>query len=1280
MENKLHTIKIKSTDGSSRAEFRRQFHLIWNKLDIERHRVKKEENKVRENLIASGLSVTNYTEPIPPKIDLNLLVEEGEYTAEEYKQFISQEMAIVTEERKEIIPFSEFESTKSEKKPTTTQKIKVLNTPMLIQIIGENKHLIKIEARLLDDLIALLVRGDIDAYDVVNNNHYRAITNFVKTNYKDYKPYKPLWDSLGNTVGDTYKTKLGVDVTKENLMKLIHMRYLVTPNFIEEVNAFWKNIIQKIKNKELSVNDVLLNPNYAELLHYIENFEQGIPKQKVNVEKYREALIHKVAQVYNEKKRVRDKTLLEKLKNHSISLLDIMKEHQEVFLILSALEIDIQQFNEYKVYPKLNLIYKEFALSKWYANLGVNNIYFKRATSKFIINKDGTYEGFLDEIIINALAINLEKKTTLWGSIMRYEAETMHVFEYLIKKAGKISSFREAVPYVKDHEITIKVFANLVVDNLEFSIHGFSSSESLEVKLDLRSECIKVSKNKDNGIYSYYIHFKDEKGGQKKYYIQTKDYLAFEMLVKKLGVNLKASFTESLADEYIKGIRKSGDQPSRLSKYYTSLPTSTYRTKQGLRDNKRLPFSQLKKDLETVLKQRFIVSSTLIEGVNEELAVLNILKAMPPKDMYKYLYENTKILYKIVKSLDGVAYENFVKYLSATIAGFNNTNSNRAIYFSNNSRSERDIHVNVTDWEGEQKINFENYSQNTTFYIPHGKTKALNLNGVSYHPLELVSFKTIINNKEVEALKVPAFYLHNKINKQGYWDWFEIALDVVSVASLYGSARFIISSAIKHAGKKVTRKELIKRGLAYALIAKDVSSFGIRNEDFSGWMIDSGYKNLLTTWKILDTTGDLIYLGSSLKSLKKINLKKVKEGVQQGFDKNIVESYTKFKQYIYEVDEVIQKLVQEGKEVSAKLRQHIFDLEKDLNIFLDNVIVANGPEYQLAFAMLDNSAKTGKRLNFEAAFDAVGNARNTRKAERVAEELAKKAAIKKKYGIEHLTIQQSKYFEAIEELNITNKELLEKVIQHGKNTSGVTISPKKVADNIKKGWKYDIEAKRWKSPYDSKNSDRADRLIETLKKAKYSKEVIEIARDIKKYYTKANKQFKALVKNDVKVDPYIKLLKSITNSQAKKLYQPLLESIEALKKQKNILDKDIIKVLEDFRRHHIFPVDVFADNPTFQKLLDWGAKNGRPFKFNDLGENLILIHKSQHTGGHLKYTERIFEEITEKLLRYTRDIPDKVKMEARFEMGYNELQKMLKNEIKNINKKVIREGENLNNI
>ncbi|WP_431165788.1 hypothetical protein [Tenacibaculum halocynthiae] len=1286
MENKLHTIKIKSTDGSSRAEFRRQFHLIWNKLDIERHRVKKEENKVRENLIASGLSVTNYTEPIPPKIDLNLLVEEGEYTAEEYKQFISQEMAIVTEERKEIIPFSEFESTKPEKKPTTTQKIKVLNTPMLIQIIEENKHLIKIEVRLLDDLKALLATGSLDTYGVITNKKYSALINFINTNYKGYKAHRFLRESSGSGKEENiYITKSGVDVTKENLIKLIKKRYLITPSDVKEVNVFWENIIQKINNKELSVNDVLLNPNYAELLHYIENFEQGIPKQKVNVEKYREALIHKVAQVYNEKKRVRDKTLLEKLKNHSISLLDIMKENQEVFLILSALEIDIQQFNEYKLYPKLNLIYKEFALSKWYAKLGVNNIYFKGATSEIIINKDGTYSYLLDDITINALVINLEKKTTYWGSIRHYEAETKHVFEYLIKKAGKISSFRGAVPYVKDHKIKAKGFASLVIDNFKFSIHGFSSPEDFDIKLDLRPEYIKASVKLHHGTYSYYLHFKDEKGDQKRCYLQTKDYLAFEMLVKKLGVNLKASFTEPLANVYIEGIRKSKNQPNKLSRYFASLPTSAYRTSANLRID-TFTKVELEGYLEKMLSKTFTWDAGL-SGANEEVALLSVLRAMKPEDMYTFLHKRTDLLYEIVDRVDGAEYERLLKYLGQYIPVFDaKSKVPRALYLSESSYIERKIHIESSDWKGENTISFDNHNQ-SSFIFKYGKKVALNEGSFTFHPLELVAIKTVINGKEVGTLKVPAFYLYKKLESQSNWDTFEFLLDLVSVASIYGSVRFLATSAIKHAGKKVVKKELLKRALAVANIAKETSSFAIRSEEITEWMLENKYENLLTTWKILDTTGDLIYLGSSLKSLKKINLKKVKEGVQQGFDKNIVESYTKFKQYIYEVDEVIQKLVQEGKEVPAKLRQHMFDLEKDLNIFLDNVIVANGPEYQLAFAMLDNSAKTGKKLNFEAAFDAVGNARNTRKAERVAKELAKKAAIKKKYDIEHLTAQQSKYFEAIEELNITNKELLEKVIQHGKNTSGVTITPKKVVDNIKKGLKYDKVTNKWKNP----NKIRKDRIKETIRilKERGYTHLVKLAEQTKKYakiHDEGLKKF-ILKATDEKFNEYLNIFRvdGKAGNAFMPYYKQLGEGLEALRKTgekiEKVSSKELKKVMKGYERHHQVMVSVMKDNPTFQKIMDWALKRNPPLDigFNDFKRNIIILHKEQH-GYHnittgvmrkkISNIDLIFDK-TEKSINKLEKMILNPKDEKAHLKAFNQLKNILKREEKSIIKEVI---------
>ncbi len=60
-----------------------------------------------------------------------------------------------------------------------------------------------------------------------------------------------------------------------------------------------------------------------------------------------------------------------------------------------------------------------------------------------------------------------------------------------------------------------------------------------------------------------------------------------------------------------------------------------------------------------------------------------------------------------------------------------------------------------------------------------------------------------------------------------------------------------------------------------------------------------------------------------------------------------------------------------------------------------------------------------------------------------AAKIAKEAALKKKFNIDHLTIKQQKYFEALDELEITDKKLLDQLIKHGKDTPNVTIKPKK---------------------------------------------------------------------------------------------------------------------------------------------------------------------------------------------------------------------------------------------
>lgn len=1344
MGKRLYTITVKNLDNNSRIEFRRQFHEIWNQIDIEYSQIIAREKEIKKQFEFSGVNNVKYIYSEPPKIDLKLVIEEGEYTQNEPKQFLIEEFTKVTNERSRTYNPSKINliSSSSSSKNQSTEEILILNNPNLIQIIGEYKHHIKIKVEYLDDLMVLLARGEVQAYDVIKKYKYRGLRDFIEQKYPSFKVFDFQWNSYGNERSNVYVTKGGDYVTRENFKRLIYERYLTKPNYVPQVNEFWKIVIQRINDNKISVNELLLNDNYSELRDYIENYGKKLPLVKVNIEKYRKALIDKVNAYYakdkdkdKDKARAREKKserlnsrierneeLLKKLRDFSIPLIDIIDKYNELFLYLDVLEVDIYQFNEEKLYPKLNLIYKSFEVSAWHRNLDSKNIYFSGSISKVLLNKDGTFTYVLDEVVITADIIQLDKKTTIWGGIRHYAVDTKDIFEFLIKmvtRRGKELvekekkdkektdkkyegySFRDAVPYVKDNRLSARGSSRMTCQNLIFFISGFSSKD-LDRKFEFKKEFIRPVAKEHLGTYSYYIYFTPYDGlDKKKYYIYTTDYLAFEMIVKKLGLNLGTNFLNKLSNVYVKGIKASSGDSHKLNRYYATLPTSVYRTNSGLRARK-ISQANLEADLKTLLSQWFTMDAGF-SGANEEVALLNILMAMEPRAMYNFLYKNTDILYKIVDRVDGKEYDRLIRYLGEIIAMYDSVNLSRSIYFSSNSRSERDIHVDVTDWDGGSTIYFNNYSQKTTFYISHGKREALNLEGKSFHPLELVSFKTVINNKETQSLTVPAFYLYKKIKSQSFWDWFEIALDVVSVASIYGSARFIIKTAIKEVGKKLTKKQLAKQALAFANIAKEVSSFAIRDEDLNQWMLDNGYEDLLKTWRFLDTTGDLIYLGSSLKSLKNINLKKIREGAQRGIDNHVVDNYYNLKLYLYKVEDLAKKLKQEGKELPKKIAKHTEELVETLNEFFRQVSKSKSESYQMTLAGFNESMNFGqletKLSNAINQFsviksEAINIARGNNPM-RLSNRIEKLAAIKETLKIDKFTIQQIRYFEALEDLNIADKELYRRLIQHGKDAPKLTITPEKVIDNIKKGKIYNPEVKRWRTT-DEFKIDRIQKTINNLKEKKY-KNLLKIAYETKNYKTAHDRGLKQFIINatDKEFNKYLDMFR--VDGKAGNAFMPdykhFGEGLEGLRKKvikiedvkkRRIKNDEIKKVMEGYERHHQIMVSLMKDNPTFQEIMEWALSKKPPLDigFNEFNQNIIILHKNQH-GYHNLRTKKMHEmvdEIDGVLKKSTKELSEKIEElgkliengnEEQYKRAFGLLKKILKEENELITKKVI---------
>jgi len=356
----------------------------------------------------------------------------------------------------------------------------------------------------------------------------------------------------------------------------------------------------------------------------------------------------------------------------------------------------------------------------------------------------------------------------------------------------------------------------------------------------------------------------------------TDDGLAMQALLDHLGYTIAQDYKTKIINEFLAVIGKKKDK-NIIDKFYTSLPPFLYLDDDGLQlegDQKILCDDDLVYDLKTLLS-----GNVNDRGSNEERGVVNIVKAIS----YDRLLTELKLdnlLFKIYDSIDGDEYKSFTSYLTRLIKFYKAEKTKAHVVFSNEYWMFRDIHVEPTaTWKG-GKITFKNYEENNKLLkdaigwlvspttgkddivldaltddpIPLGKQIPLD-------PLALVTLETNYPNAtESPKTDVLAFELYNKVNNQTNWDYFNIATDIIGVATIVGGT---YSIAAKGASMGV-------RAIAVgAGVAKEISSILIQNKKLNTWMAKE-HPEVYSVWSTLDTAGDLAYMLMSLPELVKV--------------------------------------------------------------------------------------------------------------------------------------------------------------------------------------------------------------------------------------------------------------------------------------------------------------------------------------------------------------------------------------------------------------------------
>ncbi|MEP0263338.1 hypothetical protein [Dokdonia sp.] len=1062
MENLQFTISLKNTEETSLIHLRNELTTIYCK-EYENHQNKNTHAPIEQIDIVVDIADTPYDDQaLAAKIHEQLFYVKQEIHAKGYNKQIQaqEEKAIVT----------------------------LINNPMLIEILMIHEDIIKKTYRgkdrkafaiFFNNVINNLINNEKSAYDILDTSEkkYKHIIKHVRATHPNYVIHKH--EKRGFRDESRYYTEeKGFEKAMTLLGKAIDILYLTRKNPINEVNTFWYKLKRDLRKKVISIHDLLEDQNYQELRAYIYK-EKEVTYSKVNIEQYRPEILKQIQQALryskfrlkeinsykettptlrNERRdtkiRIKEyKAILSLLENRNkYPLVDILNKHLIIFFFFTIEGPTEAELTDEKLYPKLSHVYKKY-MKSW--------IYGKKQKTIDPIE--------LDEIVITGLGLY---KPTFGNPY--YRITTGKIYGFLKENVGEIITLKEHFRYGTKHKVKFALDLGVYKEHLpELRFRQLFKNKKLikestfdlscidaEIKIKEVTERIGRRGTKKTVRPCFYIYIKNTLGDV-LLVLETMRPQTFERIVKDLQVNVSAQNIKELNAFFRENIQKyranrTGYNEEMLAFFYKYLPESTYKNEQGRRvifdddddgniKNDKIgdreigfTFEELKEDLEVLLDSWRV-------GDGKEKAIVSILMAMPPEEAYKYLYNDTATLKLLVDAIDGDNFHKlFVQYVAFLIDQFGYKQP-RTIWFGNDTWFP-EIQLDGS-WDGGDSFTLSNFTQSSiTPWFEYGERTDINLEEVPYHPMDLVAMSTVIDNEVIDPIYVPAFYIAKKIQLKSNWDFFTIALDVISLISLQASARFILKAALKKAGNRIAKREAIKLALNAANVLKETSSFAIRSETLRKAMDPDVYR----AWRMLDTAGDLIYLGVGIRSLKNLNIFKAKPKALEGLDglgggrtllgntADLAEAnhrYAKLKQFLEASKKAIKQFKEAGEEIPAKLKAKLLALEKELNDFIDQVgllppnqqrLVLEGVDgSRVRVNLFDDAADGSRKLNI----DAPSGSGSGKKVSNQVEEIN---PLQKKYNLETPTEKQLDYFKALDKLGITDQKIIKQLIQAGK--------------------------------------------------------------------------------------------------------------------------------------------------------------------------------------------------------------------------------------------------------
>ena len=110
----------------------------------------------------------------------------------------------------------------------------------------------------------------------------------------------------------------------------------------------------------------------------------------------------------------------------------------------------------------------------------------------------------------------------------------------------------------------------------------------------------------------------------------------------------------------------------------------------------------------------------------------------------------------------------------------------------------------------------------------------------------------------------------------------------------------------------------------------------------------------------------------------------------------------------------------------------------------------------------------------------------------------------------------------------------------------------------------------------------------------------------------------------------------------------------------------------DFNAHHIVPANLLYNNEVLQDILEWAAKNGKSFDFNDI-DNLVFLRLGNHTDG--AYGHNIYDRLIDKEILGLENVFKNSPSEA-----FNQLQSKIKKYQNGIKDQLIGTQKKLDNL